>query len=1107
MKTQIHIPRLLLELLVIIAAAEAAVMFILPVVAPDAGENLEAALDAGMLSLIVTPFLLWRVNAAVKKAQLQTADAGSRISMRQKLVLSLWVVIGLGMTVAIAYGSWVDKRKDLGNEFEHMTGRLSREIERQVNQIRYGLIGANGVINAMQGQITRDAFERYVGSRDLPKEFPGSVGIGLIERVPREGVDPFIERQRMDGEPEFTITSLAQPGTPLADDPYLYVVTSCYPREKNLEAFGLDEGSESIRREAIDRAIDTGNPAITGRLRLVQQADDHAAFLYFIPVYRSGADISTVKARREAAVALLYSPILLERSLVTIQERFGKDIDFEIYDGPAATAANRLYDRDSHFASVDSASGNAQFDSRAFHTTYPIEIGGREWTLFASSLPAYEAALSTTMPAIVGCLGAFLTLLMAGFVYMLMNGRAQAQELARAMTEDLRQAKQLAEEAAREAQGFRWALDHHSIISIADARGRIIDTNDRFCEISGYSREELLGKDHFVLNSGHHPKGFWREAWQQIRTGKSWHGEVCNRAKDGSLYWVDSIIAPFVNAEGVVERYVSIRNDITARKTHEMELKRLTSRLELATQAGGVGIWDYDVVAGELRWDAQMFALYGVDRASFTGAYDAWSSGVHPDDRARGDQEIQSALSGEKEFNTEFRIVWPDGTVRYIRAIAQVQRDEAGRALRMVGTNWDITDEVTHAKQLSEAQAKAEASNLAKSAFLANMSHEIRTPLTAILGFSDILRDEKIEPARRTEAINTINTAGSHLLTIINDILDLSKIDADKMQVEKVETPLLSLLHEVESLMRPRATGKGLKFETRLSSRLPDRIMSDPTRLRQILMNLVGNAIKFTEIGQVSVVAGMMQRNGRDELVIQVNDTGVGLTQEQAGRLFQAFGQANDSVTRKHGGTGLGLTICRRLAGLMGGNVVLAHSRPQEGSCFEISLPLEAATGAAWVDKLDSIQSSTDHAAQSASMPETLSGRILLAEDGPENQRLISFHLRKAGAQVEIAENGLVALTMIRKAEAMGQRYDLLLTDMQMPEMDGYSLSRTLRAQGSRMAIVALTAHAMAEDRAKCEAAGCDDYSTKPIDRKALLETCAKWIGRDGGASSLAQSA
>jgi len=384
------------------------------------------------------------------------------------------------------------------------------------------------------------------------------------------------------------------------------------------------------------------------------------------------------------------------------------------------------------------------------------------------------------------------------------------------------------------------------------------------------------------------------------------------------------------------------------------------------------------------------------------------------------------------------------------------------------------------------------------------MSHEIRTPLTSILGFADILREENpsvLSPQQKTQILDTIRNAGQHLLTIINDILDISKIEAEKMTVERVETPLVDLVGEVASICRPRAEGKGLTLGVRFATPLPTRVLGDPTRLRQVLMNLVGNAVKFTEAGSITLEAGVVDAPERSVIRVDIIDTGEGMTPEQAARLFQSFAQADNSVTRKHGGTGLGLTICRRLAILMGGSVQLVRTEPGKGSTFRLELPLDTAPGSELTSQLSAIttEASGQRPGKSASNAPRLDARILLAEDGMDNQRLISFHLRKTGATVDIADNGKIGLGMIEKAIEEGRPYELILSDMQMPEMDGYTLARTLRDLGVGTPIIALTAHAMAEDRHRCLQAGCNDYATKPIEKAALIETCARWLASARG--------
>jgi two-component system CheB/CheR fusion protein len=397
-------------------------------------------------------------------------------------------------------------------------------------------------------------------------------------------------------------------------------------------------------------------------------------------------------------------------------------------------------------------------------------------------------------------------------------------------------------------------------------------------------------------------------------------------------------------------------------------------------------------------------------------------------------------------------------------------------------------------ERLRVAKETAEAANRSKSEFLANMSHEIRTPMTAILGFVDLLQfdDETAGPAdRRAEAINTIRRNSEHLLAIINDILDLSKVESGKMTVEAIACSLGRLFDEIEKLMQVRARDRGISLEFAFETKVPPAVLTDPTRLRQLLLNLVGNAVKFTEQGGVRVVCRYRAEIGSCE--IDVIDTGIGMTVEHRQRIFHPFSQADTSTTRSFGGTGLGLTISRRLAMILGGDVELVRSEPGAGSTFRLRFRAEPAPGAALVDE-PSVKHAVVPAAESL-VDATLPGRrILLAEDGPDNQRLISFLLRKAGADVTVVENGRAALEKVLAAVNGPTPYDLVLMDMQMPVMDGYEASRTLRDAGYEGPIVALTAHAMAGDREKCLAAGCSEYCTKPIDRRRLLETLASHL-------------
>ncbi|RYZ73696.1 MAG: response regulator, partial [Proteobacteria bacterium] len=392
--------------------------------------------------------------------------------------------------------------------------------------------------------------------------------------------------------------------------------------------------------------------------------------------------------------------------------------------------------------------------------------------------------------------------------------------------------------------------------------------------------------------------------------------------------------------------------------------------------------------------------------------------------------------------------------------------------------------------ELIRAKEEAERANHLKSAFLANMSHEIRTPLGAMIGFADLLKDPGINAAEKANYIDILHKNGEQLSHVINDILDLSKVETGHINFEYLKINPAQIAHEVVSLLAVVAKDKGLALTLEDDGKAPAYLVADPTRTRQVLTNLVGNALKFTKVGTIKIkLSGFEGRNGEKCCAFEVVDTGVGIHEDAVERLFKVFSQADNSMTRKYGGTGLGLALSRSLARAMGGDVKLLRSSPDLGSSFLFTV--ESRDARLGLDELgESTKSKAVEAAPLTS--DFLNGiRILLVEDSPDNQQLIWRYLSKYGARVEIADNGLDGYN-----KAMASDHDIVLMDLQMPVMDGYTATGKLRSRGYNRPIIALTAHAMADVRKKCQDVGCNDHLPKPINPGELVRAVAKHVGR-----------
>ena len=493
---------------------------------------------------------------------------------------------------------------------------------------------------------------------------------------------------------------------------------------------------------------------------------------------------------------------------------------------------------------------------------------------------------------------------------------------------------------------------------------------------------------------------------------------------------------------------------------------------------------------GAVDYHNQLWSTYtGLE--SSESMVDGWQSAVDPRDLKNLLLIGNRSISQRRGFEAECRLKRHDGVFRWHWFKSSPDVDSSGRVVAWIATITDIHDRKLAEQNFLKAQKRAEAASDAKTHFLANMSHEIRTPLNAIMGFTELLMDPQISLDEKMRSVSIVRRNGHQLLKLVDEILDISKVEAGGLETESLEANVPELLNELKALMTVQAEKKGVDLIFEFSSRMPSKVMTDATRLRQVLLNIIGNAIKFTEKGSVKVSGRYFtSMEGHSVLRFDVTDTGLGIDRESGERIFEPFSQADSSTTRMYGGTGLGLALSRRLARAMGGDVRLGRSQPGAGSTFEIEIRVELPASSEWVNQASLSGETVAESARPWLTNQLLGKRILLAEDAEDNQYLIQQFLNRTGAIVDIASNGQEAID-----KAMASDFDVVLMDIQMPLVDGYEATVHLRESGYKVPIIALTAHALIEEREKALSKGCNSHLTKPINRKVLIDRLLEIIG------------
>jgi len=633
-------------------------------------------------------------------------------------------------------------------------------------------------------------------------------------------------------------------------------------------------------------------------------------------------------------------------------------------------------------------------------------------------------------------------------------------------------------------------------VVITDARGRIEWVNRAFTQITGYDLDALRGKTPGgVLQGPDTDPATVQRIRDKLANKQGFRETLLNYRADGEPYWVQVEVQPLVDDDGGVVNFMAIERDVTEDLEQQAKLDEHRRRLEFALETSRSGLWDWYFEDNSVYFSDMWYRMLGYEPGELPMGFETWTQLAHPEDLPRAQAALTQYLQGRTgQYACEMRMRNKAGDWQWIKTIGQgAERDVSGKINRLVGMHVDIHQQKLAQQEIAQARDLAQQASAAKSAFVANMSHEIRTPMNAILGYADLLLDpDQTQADKRNHAV-TIQRNGKHLMGLLNDVLDLSKIEAGKMTVEHIACAPEELFRDVLSLMMPQAQAKGIELVFDPLGPMPARIKSDPTRLKQVLINLLGNAIKFTETGSVRLSVRWAQ--GGDDtarLTCEIADTGIGMQPQHVSQLFQPFNQADTSTTRRFGGTGLGLAISHNLCKLLGGDLT-CQSTPGRGSVFTARFAVGLA------------DAPVDPSAKPVAQPHSalVGRRVLVVEDGADNQRLIKHFLTKTGARVELAANGAVGRDTALAKQRAGEPYDVVLMDMQMPVLDGYNATRELRAAGYNRPIIALTAHSSTADRQACLDAGCSDYLSKPINRETLIQTVSRHVyahvGEGGG--------
>ncbi|MGQ1909081.1 CHASE domain-containing protein [Marinifilum sp. RC60d5] len=1101
-------------------------------------------------------------------------------------------------------------------ECKEITSKIELRLDAHARLLQSGVAfwNASDFVNGKD-------WKEFIKKSKVDENLPGILGTGFAKIIKKENLEEHCIQYQNSGYhsykvwPEFT------------RDVYTSIVMLEPLNDRNLRAIGYDMMTESVRRNAMERARDYDIAALSGKVLLVQEIGNEvqAGNLMYVPVYKKGLPVSNVEQRRAAIIGWVYSAYRMNDLVGGILKGWDfnkgqRELQLNIYDGNSILNDNILFK--SHKDSLQKIEKTVRFSSHV-----NVDFNGHTWVLEYKQIKGnlykdYEGVLYVF---IGGIIISFLLLLL---VKSLVETNYKAQEIAHSLTFQLKENEIQLNESQKIASLGRYSLD------IVAGKWKSSEVLDRILGIESnkiHTVDAWLNLIHpddrttleTYFNKTISENGFFDKVYRIVRN------------TDKKERWVHGLGKIIFDDKNKPVSMIGTMQDITEQKLVEFEIQDISNRLQLATRAGSIGIWDIDLITGKVIWDGTMFQLFGLGGDKTIDPTNVWRNSVHPEDRERVDREIQAAINKENDYRTEFRVVWPDKSVHFLKGYGYVRCDVNGNPNRMLGINMDITEQkraheliqkqqeeleikvaertkeltisekklkqsvkdiqdykfaldessivaitdnrgvityvndkfceiakfnrtdlignshkiinsgyhpkeffinlwrtiaqgkvwrgeiknraqdgtiywvdstivplindegkveqyiairtdITSKKNAEEtiikAKEMADSANRAKSEFLANMSHEIRTPMNAVIGFSELLAKSVVDKKQRSQ-IESIRSSGKTLLKIINDILDLSKIEAGKIEIVPVATNIKGLMVEIESMFVLQAKEKKIDFEIEYESIIPQVLLLDEVRIRQILFNLIGNALKFTQNGYVTVTLDakrITQFNDKINLVIHIEDSGIGIPSDQQKLIFEPFTQQKGQSI-KYGGTGLGLSITKKLVEKMGGNLTL-ESTLGKGSSFSLEIPEVMVIE----DKSKEKEKNNDH------FKVVFSGaKILLVDDNSENRKLIIDLFENSQIQIFEATDGKMAVEMAKEYIP-----DIILMDLRMPVMDGYEATELIRKEQTTrnipvLAISASTRKVIHDGRTKNI---FNEYLLKPIDSKDVFEKMKKYL-------------